>query len=357
MSTELRFDTPREVAVVMLTAVGDVVHTLPVVRSLRAAWPGVRITWAVQPGPLGLLEPIGAADEFLAFDRKAGARGFLELWRRVAERRFDLVLALQSYLKAGLVASLLPTPRRVGFDRRRARDLTWLLTNERIPSRPRAHVQDELLEFLDYLGVERRLEWGVGPTEEERARYAGLLPESDRPTVAFVVGTSKPEKEWPAERYAPLADALATDLGARTVLVGAKSEREEAVAETIRRAAHPPLDLREWDLRRVAYLLDRADVLVSPDTGPLHIGVAMNIPSVALMGYTNPKRFGPYRRFHDLLIDAFGDSGEDYPLTAPHRPGRMGRITVEQVVEKVETALRRYPRPPDRSRSSIEIPD
>ncbi|HYJ80999.1 MAG TPA: glycosyltransferase family 9 protein [Longimicrobiaceae bacterium] len=337
---------PARVAVVMLTAVGDMVHTLPVVRSLRAAWPQARIGWAGQPGPLGLVEPLGAADELLVFDRGAGVRGFRALRRQAGREPFDLVLVLQSYFKAGLVAALLPAARRIGFDRRRARDLTWLLAGEHLPPRPRAHVQDELLEFLDYLGVERRLEWGLGPTEEERARYAGLLPESDRRTVAFVVGTSKPEKEWPAARYAAVADALHADLGVRTVLVGGKSPRESAAAEAIRRAAaHAPLDLREWDLRRVASLLDRADVLVSPDTGPLHVGVALGTPTVALMGYTNPKRYGPYRRFHDLMLDAYGDPGEDYPLAGAHRPGRMARITVEQVVEKVETALEKYPRP------------
>jgi heptosyltransferase I len=336
-------DAPREVAIVMLTAVGDVVHTLPVVRSLRAAWPEARVTWAIQPGPRGVVEGIGAADEFLTLDRKAGMRGFRALRRSAAGRRFDVVLALQSYFKAGIVAASLPAARRIGFDRARARDLTWMLTPERIPPRPRAHIQDELLEFLDHLGIPRRLEWGLGSTEEERARYAALLPESDRPTVAFVVGTSNAEKEWPAERYARLADALAADFGARTVLVGAKSPRENAVAETIRAtAAHPPLDLREWDLRRVVYLLERADLLVSPDTGPLHAGVALDTPSIALMGHTNPKRFGPYRRFHDLLVDAFGDPGEDYAVTAGKRPGRMERITVEDVLERVQTWDRVY---------------
>ena len=88
----------------------------------------------------------------------------------------------------------------------------------------------------------------------------------------------------------------------------------------------------EWDLRRVAYLLDRADVVVSPDTGPLHIAVGLGTPSVALMGYTNPKRVGPYR-FRDLLVDAFGDPGEEYGPEAERREGRMERITVDQVME------------------------
>ena len=116
-------------------------------------------------------------------------------------------------------------------------------------------------------------------------------------------------------------------------------------AEIASRSAHAPLDLRAWDLRRVVYLLDRVDALVSPDTGPLHIGVAVGTPSVALMGYTNPKRFGPYR-FRDLAIDAFGDVGEDYPVTAGHRPGRIQRITVDAVAERVARALRLAAGPP-----------
>jgi heptosyltransferase I len=93
----------------------------------------------------------------------------------------------------------------------------------------------------------------------------------------------------------------------------------------------------------VAFLLDRADVVVSPDTGPLHIAVALGTPSVALMGYTNPKRVGPLR-FRDLLVDAFGDPGEEYGPEAGRREGRMGRIGVDAVLEKVKLALSRYPK-------------
>lgn len=335
---------PARIGIVMLSAVGDAVHVLPVLNSLRRHAPATRLTWILQPGPAGLVRGHPALDEVVEFDRRRGARGFLELGRTLARHPFDVVLLLQPYLKAGIVARLARTPVRWGIDRARSRDLTWLLTDRTLPPRPVAHVQDHYLEFLDALGVPRVLEWRVGPTPAERARYRGLLPEVAGPTVALVVGTSKPEKEWPAERYAAVVDRLAEERGARAVLVGGLAARESAAAEEIAaRARHPPLDLRAWDLRRVAYLLERADVLVSPDTGPLHLGVALGTPAVALMGYTNPRRFGPYRRFGDLLVDAFGDRGEDYPASAPHRPGRMGRITPAQVVAKVALALERYP--------------
>ncbi len=332
------------VGVVMVSTVGNAVHVLPVLASLKRHRPESRVTWILQRASAELVRGHPAVDEIVLFDRRRGARGLLELRRELAGRPFDVVLNLQAYLKAGLVAAAARAPVRLGYDRARARDLTWLFSTHRIPPRPRGHVQDEYLEFVEALGVPVVREWGLGPTAEERARYAHLLPASERPTVAVVVGTSKPEKEWPADRYAALVDRVQGELGARAILVGGKSAREEAAAAEIRRlAARPPLDLREWDLRRLAYLLDRADVLVSPDTGPLHVGVALGTPTVSLMGYTNPKRYGPYRRFHDLLVDAYGDPGEDYSAGAGNRPGRMERITTGAVAEKVDLALARYP--------------
>jgi heptosyltransferase I len=333
------------VAIVMMSAIGDAVHTLPVINSLKAAVPGIHLTWVIQPGPHALVAGHPAVDEFIVFDRRRGWRAFADVRRALAGRRFDLVLALQVYLKAGVVTALIDSPRKLGFDRARARDFNWLFTTERIAPRGQRHVQDQYFEFLEHLGVPPLLEWRLGPTAEEAARYAPLLAGVGRPLAALVVGTSKPGKEWPAERYAALVDRLEGDLGVRTMLVGGRSPRELEAAATIRRLArHAPLDLLEWDLRRLVYLLDRADVLVSPDTGPLHAGVALGTPTVALMGYTNPKRVGPYRRFPELLIDAYGDPGEDYTVSAEYRPGRMERITAEQVAEKVELALKTYPR-------------
>lgn len=332
------------IAVVMMSAIGDAVHTLPVINSLRAAAPDAHITWVIQPAAHALVAEHPAVDDFVVFDRAAGWRGFRDVHRALRQRRFDLVLALQVYLKAGAVTGMLRAQRKLGFDRARARDANWLFTNERIAPHPPQHVQDQYFEFLHHLGVPVLLEWGVGPTAAERERYAELLPPVAGPTVALVVGTSRPQKEWPAERYAALADQLHA-AGARGVLVGGRSARENEAASAIRCAAeHPPLDLREWDLRRLVYLLDRADVLVTPDTGPLHLGVALNTPTVALMGYTNPKRVGPYRRFGELLIDAYGDPGEEYPVDAERRPGRMERITVDEVLARVELALERYGR-------------
>lgn len=333
------------VGVVMLSTIGNAVHVLPVLHSLKRHVPGCHVTWILQPSLEPLVRGNSAVDEILVLDRSRGLRGWLDLRRELARRSFDVVLSFQDYFKAGVVTALARAPRRIGIDRGRARDLNWMFTTEQLPPRPIGHMQDQFLEFLGPLDVPTVLEWGLTPTAEERARFDGLLPATTGPRVALVIGTTRPSKEWPAGRYAELADWLFEEFGAQVVLIGGLSEREQSAASEIRReAAHPPLDLRAWDMRRLVYLIDRADVVVSPDTGPLHLGVALGTPTVALMGNTNPKRVGPYHRFDDLIVDAFGDPGEEYPASAPPRDGRMERITVEAVFEKVALALERYPR-------------
>ena len=104
--------------------------------------------------------------------------------------------------------------------------------------------------------------------------------------------------------------------------------------------SHPPENQLGRDLRRLIALIDGADFVISPDTGPLHISCALDTPVVGLYGYTNPKRYGPYRKYEDLVVDGYALSpDEDYPPTPVYRDG-MGRITVDAVQEKVERALR-----------------
>jgi heptosyltransferase I len=324
----------KRVALVLLSAIGDVVHGLPLVNSLRAASRGMHLTWIIQPVPHQLVRDHPAVDEFVLFRRELGWRAYQDVWRATRDRRFDLVLDPHVYFKAGVITGLLRAPRKIGFDRARTRDLNLLFTTERIPARPLGHVLEQNLEFLDYLGIPRRLEWGLEATAIEAERYAPLLPLPDRTTVAVVLASSKPEKDWPAERYPLLVQRVQQDLGARVVLVGGLSERENAAA----RLLPDVLDLRAWDLRRLVYLLGRSNALVSPDTGPLHIGVGLGTPSVALMGYTNPKWMGP-ARYPELMVDAYADPGEVYTATREYRSGRMERITVEQVLERVRVAL------------------
>ncbi|HZF68279.1 MAG TPA: glycosyltransferase family 9 protein [Gemmatirosa sp.] len=331
------------ILVVMLAAVGDAVHAMSTLTFLRRARPDAHVSWVLQPGLAPFVRGHPAVDEVLEFDRKLGRRGFAAIRTRLAGERYDAVLVLQPYLKAGIVAAFARAPHRLGFDRRRARDASWLFANRHLPARPLAHTQDMYLEFLDALGVphgvpEAASDWQVGPWPEERARQAAFLARLQRPMAAIVVGTTKAEKDWLPERWAQVCDALAADYGLQPVLCGGRSDRELAAeAVILREVRHArPLSALGSGLRPLVGILDSAALVLSPDTGPLHVSVALGRPVVSLMGYTNPKRVGPYRRFQDLLVDAYGDPGEEYPPSMAHRDGRMARIAVTDVLERVE---------------------
>jgi heptosyltransferase I len=332
------------VAIVMMSAAGDAVHTLPVVNAIKRHRPGCHITWILQPAPATLVQGHPAVDDILLFDRSRGWRAFTDVRRSLADREFDLAIALQVYFKAGIVTSFTRAPVKLGFDRARARDMNWLFTNRKIPPHPNQHVQDQYFEFLRALGIPSQpVEWGLGPWPDEVSWQHEFFSSFDRPAAAMVVATSKPEKDWLPERWAEVSDALWHDFGLAPVIVGGRSDRElHAERVILERARHKPRSALGSGLRKLVSILDGSALALAPDTGPLHMAVAIQRPVISLMGYTNPKRTGPYRRYQDLIIDAYGDPGEDYPISMENRPGRMQRIQVRDVLDKVERWRQRY---------------
>jgi heptosyltransferase I len=338
--------TGGRLGVVMMSALGDAVHVLPLLDTLKHHAPATHVTWVLQPGPAEMVRGHPHVDDVIIFQRGRGLGAYAEVRREFARRApFDLLLNLQVYFKAGLVTMLAPARVKLGFDRSRARDLNWLFTSHRIAPHAQQHVQDQYFEFLDAIGVRHgEPVWNLGPTAEEQARAKGMAPDGPGPLVGLVVATSKAEKNWMPERYAELALRLHREIRARVVLLGGTMPIERAAAEVILReaSAAQPINALGSGLRTLIGLLARCDVVVSSDTGPFHMCVAMNVPAVGLYGYTNPKRVGPYRRFTDLVIDAYGEPGEDYPVSMQYRHDRMPRITVDAVEEKVRLALARY---------------
>ncbi len=339
-------EVPRRVCIVMMSAVGDAVHVLPVVNALKRANPATHITWVLQPGPASLVKGHPSVDEIILFDRTLGLAAFASVRRALSTRRFDLVINLQVYFKAGIVTALAKAPVKMGFDRARARDLNWLFTNRKIPPHSVQHVQDQYLEFLTALGVSAEpVVWNLGPFPEEKAWRDTFAASLDRPAAAIVVATSKPEKDWIPERWAEVCDQLYHTYGMQPVLVGGRSERELAAERIImERTTHKPISKLGSGLRPLVSIFDAAALVLTPDTGPLHIAVALDKPVISLLGYTNPKRTGPYRKFHDLIIDRYADPGESYVPTMESRPGRMQLITVSDVIEKIEVWTSGYAR-------------
>lgn len=331
-------DVPlRRVCIVMMSAVGDAVHVLPVINALKRHAPDVHITWVLQPGPATLVRGHRSVDEIILFDRARGLGAFADVRRELSERTFDLVINLQVYFKAGIVTKFTNAVVKLGFDRARARDFNWLFTNTRIPPHTPQHVQDQYFEFLTALNVPHEpVVWDLGPWAQEREWQREFVSRFDRPLASIVVGTSKPQKDWLPERWAEVANALWSDFGLQPVLVGGRSQRELNAESIIRERSPHSHSALGSGLRNLVGILDASSLVLTPDTGPLHMTVALDRPVVSLIGYTNPKRTGPYRKFQDLIVDAYGNPGEDYGITMENRPDRMPNISVRDVLDRVE---------------------
>jgi heptosyltransferase I len=188
--------------------------------------------------------------------------------------------------------------------------------------------------------------WDLRLTPSETAARDEYFASFDRPVCGLVAGTSRADKNWQPSGYARVIEALTADFGMTPLLLGGPSAGDQEAAHEIRRLIGRPVSSALGrGVRRLLWLLSGCDLVISPDTGPLHISRALDVPTIGLYGFTNPKRTGPYRRFTELVVDGFALSeGEEYGIDSPNRPGGMNRVTPEQVLAKVDLARRLYPR-------------
>jgi heptosyltransferase I len=332
------------VCMILLTGLGDVVHGLPIVNAIKRAQPDSHITWVVEPMPSGVLRPHPAVDDVIVFQKKRGLRGIRQLRRDMKRRRFDVALNFNIYTKSVWPMLFSRAPRRIGFGRGRAREGVWLFANEHVPAGPRKHTQDMFLEFLDVLKVSREpIEWRIAITASERLdQDAFFAPLRERPVIGVVPASSKLSKDWPAQRYPELVDALAEQCNAHVVLLGGPSEHEREVARMIVDGArNRPVVALGDSVRRLIWLIDGCQLIIAPDTGPVHIARALDVPVVGLYGRSNPWRVGPWRSSEDLWIDKYTEPGAapDASGFYPKSVERMQQITVAEILEKVRCAL------------------
>lgn len=338
-----RFNAQR-ICFIRTSAIGDVVHGLAFLNGLRSGYPDAQITWITQRIPGELIAGHPAIDRVITFDRNMNPGEWRDLIRCIRKDRYDLLIDPQVSIKASLLTLCARADIKLGFDFHRTRELNWLVTNHRIPRNPPGHVMDQLLEFLDYLEIDYpEPVWNFRITPEEAAWKKRWQAQFSRPVIGLVPSSSSPEKDWPAERYAVLADRIVSETDLEPVIICGPGKRECHAAEVIHAAAKShPVIASEKPLRNTLWQLSCARIVVAPDTGPLHMAVALGIPTIGLYAYSNPKRCGPYR-FRDLLVDLYNEPGRaPAPVTRKTRPGRMKRITVDAVMDTVHLALKKY---------------
>lgn len=287
--------SPR-ILIIRLGAIGDVINHLPLLNRLRKGFPESFIAWAVEPRAFPIIEGHPSLDEIIIFPRK-------EPWKipkfiaQIRKHRFDWVLDTQRILKSGLLSFLSGGERRIGFDRARCKEGNWLFNNETIPPNRNPGVMlDQFLEFADHLKAPPGpVEWKIAiPAEIERwgDRVVQHLPP---PRIALNIGATKPANRWRPERYALLGKELAEELHGSILLTGGRDDLT-AIAKIDTILPSPPFHdfVGKTTLKQTAALLKRCDLVISGDTGPLHLAVAMGTPVIGIYGAADPDRTGPY---------------------------------------------------------------
>lgn len=290
---------PSSICLLRLSALGDVTHVVPLVRTLRGAWPQVALTWVIGRAEHRLLDGLDGVS-FIEYDKRSGLTGMRELRRTLLARggRFDVLLQMQVAARANLLSAFIPAGRRIGYDHSRSKDLHGLFVNERIPDRPGIHVLDAIGSFCEPLGLRQsRVEWDLPVPADAHAWARAQWPEDGSRTLVISPCTSPQHavRTWRAERYAAVADHAAAR-GWRIVLCGGRSAFERDTTDAILAAMRAPaLDLVGKDtLKQLPALLARADLVMTPDSGPMHIANAMGAKVLGLHAASNPRRSGPY---------------------------------------------------------------
>jgi lipopolysaccharide heptosyltransferase I len=350
------------ILIVKTSAIGDVTHTLPALNALRKHYPEARITWLVEEAAADIVRGHPALDRVLVSRRKywaAEMRGdcsrFLkacrEIWafiRTLRATRYDLLFDFQGLLKSGVLVWLAKADRKIGFGRGMDHaECSYVFLNERIP--PVAmdtHALTREMALLQAIGVEAaEITFDLPITAGDRAAIEAILAGHDidrqRPLIAINPQATWPTKLWFSERFAEVADRL-LERGCAVVFTGSPADRAEIdrILGMMRgRAANLA---GETSLMSLAALYQVARVVVSTDTGPMHIAAAAGTPLVAIFGSTAPWRTGPWGQDH-LVLRVDLACSPCLKKNCPRNSECMRAISVEMVLAAVSEILTRIP--------------
>ena len=299
-----RLAPPHRLLIVKPSSFGDIIHALPVLAALGRHWPQTEIDWLVKREWAELLTDQVALKNVYLFPTDFGS------WRRLqrifSERRYDVVIDLQGLLRSGIAALLAQAAIRVGFDDAREGS-RWCYTKRVRCSAGAIHAVDRGLDLLKQIGilVNEPATFPL-PAPAEAERWANALwhrEQIDHSDAAVVVHPAArwETKRWPAERFAHVADELSTRFGARIILVAGKEQRLH-VDEVLRHLRCAAIDLAgKTTLLELAALFRKTTLVITNDSGPMHLAAAVDTPVVALFGPTDPRRVGPYGKAHVAL--------------------------------------------------------
>jgi heptosyltransferase-1 len=297
----------KNILIIKPSSLGDIVHALPAMTSLRMSFPNAKISWLVRKQFVSLLECVPGIDELMIFDRKLMGKwyspkafhAFRDFLRTLRQGRFDLVLDLQGLFRTAFFAHQTGCPRRLGMSV--AREGAGIFYTQKVDPPP------DSIHLIDYYN--RMVTEAGGKTlctiytilpqasamvsVQKKLAAAGV---SDKSCAVLIPGSAHTGKCWPTRRFAKIAEKITRELNMTILGVGTTAEYE-LVEQVRRNASVPVVNLAgQTDIPELLALLRHASLVVSNDTGPGHIAEAMKTPTVLIFGHTNPLRVGPYQK-------------------------------------------------------------
>jgi lipopolysaccharide heptosyltransferase II len=274
---------------IKLGALGDVINTLPLAITLHEQL-HAHIHWLVEPLSYPLVSSHSSVERTILFDKKHWPQALPGVLKELQSEEFDIALDLQRLIKSGLFCMASKSARRIGFDKARCKEFTWLFPFERIAAAdPTAHMAHQYLDFARYLGVNpSEIRWDIPITGRMPVDLPGKY-------VVLNIGATTSAKRWTPEGFASLARELMDRYALQAVLTGGPVD--EPMAHKIESMAGDKIVnlVGKTSFQDLIEIIVRALAVVTCDTGPMHLAVALGKEVIALIGPTNPKRTGPLR--------------------------------------------------------------
>jgi lipopolysaccharide heptosyltransferase I len=333
---------PERILIIKPSAIGDVVHALPILNLLRRRWPAAHISWLLTPGCSGLLQGHPQLDELIPFDRKLFGRTWKSFTAAgklatfsfaLRARKFDLVVDLQGLFRSGLLSIQTGAPTRIGSSS--DREFGWIFSTHLAPVDWEQHAVDRYLSVAEFLGLGKSPVQFIFPTDDrDRQFVADLLPNSEPFAVIFPT-THWQTKRWPIEHFAALIKPLRERFGLQTILAGSQDAQELApqLPGAINLAG-------KTNLRQSVALLERARLVIANDTGPMHIAAALGRPLVTMFGPTSPIQTGPYQRL-DSVLQLDIPCSPCFSRSCSHQ-SCLKQLTIQPVLELAECQLKKF---------------
>ena len=334
------------ILMIKLSAIGDVIHTLPALAALRKKFPDAHITWVIEEAAADLIMDHPALDRVIISRRKSWlndlktgrfgrpVKEFIEFVQTLRDRPYDLVIDFHGLFKSAVIVLLSGGRRKLGYDS--MQELSGLFYNEKIPEDMKKHAVDRYLDFLRYLGADVETPEFIIPVGKDRQTHAASLLQAEgidieKPFVAVSPVALWETKLWSNHQFAWLCDRIIRDMKVPVVFTGSEEKAIEGIQTFM---TMPSVNLAgRTSLRDLAQLYQKAALLITTDSGPMHLAAAMKTPVVALFGPTDPQRTGPYGDGH-IVVRRELPCSPCFSKTCETKRC-MRDITVEEVFEAV----------------------